>query len=168
MTGALSQTARPRYAIVNMINRLFPVGITIRKHTASATGPRHLETGAWGEEVAAGHLAAKGYKILGRRVKAGLRGELDIVTRSPEGVLVFVEVKARADESFGRPFAAVDRRKQRALSRAAWTHLNKLRPRPDYFRFDVVEVIGSPDRGEPVVRHIENAFSLMGSKRLRW
>lgn len=129
--------------------------------------PDRSATGRWGEEVAERHLTGKKYTVLGRRVRIR-RDELDLVVRSPEGVLVFVEVKTRASEVYGRPFFAIDRRKKRALSRAAWNYLVKVRPRPEYFRFDVVEVVGSPGGGQPVVRHIEQAFSLMGRKRWRW
>lgn len=132
------------------------------------TLPAHLRSGEWGEGVAERHLKNSGYRILGRRVVVGKRDELDLVARSPADVLVFVEVKTRADESFGRPFSAVDRRKRKALSRAAWKYLNKLKPKPNYFRFDVVEVIGTPETKEPIVRHIENAFSLCGKKRISW
>lgn len=131
-------------------------------------GPRHLRTGEWGERVAERHLKKSGFRIVGRRVVVGVRDELDLIAESPQGALVFVEVKTRADETFGRPFSAVDRRKRKALSRAAWRYLTRLRPRPEYFRFDVVEVIGSPERGNPDVRHIENAFSLCGKKRINW
>lgn len=126
------------------------------------------EIGAWGEQVAEDFLKAKRYVILGRRVRVGPRDELDLITRSPEEVFVFVEVKTRANERFGRPFAAVDARKRRALSRAAWRYLKKVRPRPRHFRFDVIEVIGGPGSGAPVVRHIEAAFSMMGKKRWSW
>jgi len=128
----------------------------------------HLLVGEWGEEQAERWLRAKGYRVLGRRVKVGLRDELDLVMRSPEQVLVFVEVKTRADEEFGRPFAAIDQRKRKALSRAAWTYMKRMHPKPAYFRFDVVEVIGTPEQSAPVVRHIENAFSLLGRKRISW
>jgi putative endonuclease len=121
--------------------------------------------GVWGEHVAEKHLVSKRYKILGRRVRVGPRDELDLIARSPEEVLVFVEVKTRADERYGRPFAAVDARKRRALSRAAWRYLKRVRPRPHYFRFDVIEVIGGPGSANPVVRHIEAGFSMMGRKR---
>jgi putative endonuclease len=123
------------------------------------------EIGVWGEQVAENHLLKKHYKILGRRVRVGPRDELDLIARSPQDVLVFVEVKTRADERHGRPFAAVDARKRRALSRAAWRYLKRQHPRPRYFRFDVVEVIGGPGSADPVVRHIEAGFSMMGRKR---
>lgn len=130
-------------------------------------GPAHLRAGEWGEQQAERLLRSKGWTILGRRVRVGRRDELDLVARAG-GVLVFVEVKTRRAEDFGRPFSAVDRAKRRCLSRAAYGYLRALRERPEYFRFDVVEVVGEPGGAEPVIRHIENAFQLEGGYRLPW
>ncbi len=136
---------------------------------ASAPRPESHRAGAWGEQTAADFLRHKGYRILGRNVRFGSRRELDLVARSPAPeTLVFVEVKTRRDESFGRPFSAVDRAKRRALGRAAMRYLLRLQPKPARIRFDVVEVVGSPDGPPPVVRHIENAFSLGPDYRLPW
>jgi putative endonuclease len=120
---------------------------------------RHLATGVWGEAVAERALRQKGYRILGRRVAFGPREELDLVARDRD-VLVFVEVKTRRSEDFGRPAEAVDRAKRHVLSRAAVRYLRRLHdPRID-FRFDVVEVVGEEGDPAPVVRHIEDAFAL--------
>lgn len=124
-----------------------------------AKKPAHLRTGEWGERLAARQLERKGLKILGRRVRVGRRDELDLVARDG-ATLVFVEVKTRASEAFGRGFDAIDARKRKALSRAARRYLQKLKQRPEYYRFDVVEVVGSPDAGEPEIRHIPHAFSI--------
>jgi len=134
----------------------------------SSESPAHLRSGLWGEEMAERYLIKKHYKIIGRRVKVGKRDELDLVTRSPGDVLVFVEVKTRADERFGRPFCAVNRRKRKNLSRAALRYMMRLKSKPDYFRLDVIEVIGTAELNSPVVRHIENAFPLSGNKRVPW
>lgn len=117
------------------------------------------QTGLWGEREAEYHLKAKGYKILGRRLRIGPRDEIDLVARSGDA-LVFIEIKTRADETFGRPFAAVDRSKRFRLARAALRYLKRLETQPANFRFDVVEIIGNPNGPKPVIRHIENAFPL--------
>lgn len=116
-------------------------------------------TGVWGERLASRMLAAKGYRILGSRVRVGRRDELDLVARHGD-VLVFVEVKTRGTEEFGRPISSVNGAKRRALSRAAIGYLRRLRQKPPYFRFDVVEVVGAEGSGDPLLRHIENAFTL--------
>jgi putative endonuclease len=115
--------------------------------------------GLWGEKLAERFLMRKGYKILGRRVRIGLRDEIDLVVRDGE-TLVFVEVKTKRTESFGRPLAAVDRAKRRVQSRAAVRYLKRIKSPPVNFRFDVVEVVGREGDPDPAVRHIEKAFPL--------
>ncbi len=122
--------------------------------------PEHLKTGVWGEQVAADVLKRNGYKILGQRVRIGTRDELDLVARDGE-CLVFVEVKTRGSEMYGRPFSSVDRKKRHTLSRGAIRYLQRLKNPRVSFRFDVVEVIGHPDATTPPeIRHIRNAFPL--------
>lgn len=130
--------------------------------------PDHLRAGLWGERIAERELRRKGYRILGRRVRFGPREELDLVVGDGKD-LVFVEVKTRASEDFGRPLDAVSRDKQQLLVRAAWGYLRRMgKRRPDYIRFDVVEVIGREEDGAPKVNHIENAFSPGPELRLPW
>ena len=135
---------------------------TVKRLLFSGTSPDtadHPSTGYWGEAQAERTLRQKGYAILGRRVRVGRRDELDLIARDG-AVLVFVEVKTRKSETFGRPNAAVNRAKRHYLSRAAVRYLKHLQDPPDAFRFDVVEVIGTMDTPAPLIRHIENAFPL--------
>ena len=120
---------------------------------------RQLRAGVWGEQQAERFLKAKGYTILGRRVRLSVRDELDLVARDG-AVLVFVEVKTRKSEDFGAPVAAVDRAKRQALSRAGMRYLRRIKFPPVSFRFDVVEVVGEEGDPAPLIRHIENAFPL--------
>lgn len=122
-------------------------------------------TGRWGERQAERALRKRGYGILGRRVRVGDRDEIDLVARDGN-VLVFVEVKTRETEDFGRPLSAVDTRKRQVLSRAAVRYLKQLKRPPQFFRFDVVEVVGGVETGNPAIRHIENAFDLDRRYRL--
>lgn len=120
---------------------------------------RNDDTGKWGEQVAERLLRGKGYRILGRRVRVAGRDEIDLVARDGR-VLVFVEVKTRASERYGRPLAAVDRHKRQVTSRAAMRYMRKLKDPDIMFRFDVVEVIGSAQDDSPRVRHVEEAYPL--------
>lgn len=130
--------------------------------------PTHLRAGLWGERLAERHLRKKGYRIIGRRVRFGPRLELDLVARDGED-LVFIEVKTRATEDFGRPLDSVTVEKRQRIVGAAWQYLRRLgRRRPDYFRFDVVEIVGSRRRPDPEIRHIENAFSPGAELRVPW
>src|SRR5438094_2340784 len=78
--------------------------------------PQHLRRGARGEKLACRFLRRNGYKILYRNFKGRSGGEIDVVCRDRD-TLVFVEVKTRTREDFGRPIASVDREKQKRISR---------------------------------------------------
>lgn len=114
------------------------------------------DSGLWGEELAVLFLKQKKYRILGQRIRPNRRDELDIVARK-ENILVFIEVKTRASEQYGAPVAAVNRHKRHTLNRAAAAYMRRLGNPKVIFRFDVIEVVGSPGH-EPHIRHIENAF----------
>lgn len=119
--------------------------------------PRSAAVGAWGEMKAAAFLKSNGFKILGRNVRPDKHDEIDIVARTGQ-TLVFVEVKTRRREDFGRPAMAVDKDKRHALNRAAAAYLRKAKYPDLYYRFDVIEVLGQPEEGDPVIRHLDDAF----------
>jgi putative endonuclease len=127
----------------------------------------HLQSGCWGERQAVRLLRKKRYKIRGKNVRVGRHDELDIVAEQ-RGVIVFVEVKTRRNENFGRPITADNRENRKRLSRAAVNYLRDRKLQPDHIRFDVIEVIGQPDGVTPEIRHIENAFPLDSAYRLWW
>lgn len=118
----------------------------------------HIALGRAGEKSAADYLRKNGHKILYRNFRAPHGGEVDLVCRDKRhDELVFVEVKTRNCEDFGRPLDAVDRKKRRLILRGAMTWLRMLDMPDITFRFDVVEVVMDKP---PEIRHIENAFSL--------
>jgi putative endonuclease len=139
-------------SIVDLSNRW-------RSHfSRSRKSPEHLRRGRRGEKVAARFLRGNGYKILYRNFRGSSGGEIDLVCRDGD-TLVFVEVKTRSREDFGRPLDAVDRDKQRRISRGGLAWL-RLLDNPDiFFRFDVVEVI-IDDTSKPRFELIKNAFEL--------
>jgi len=115
--------------------------------------------GARGEKAAARYLRRKGYKILLKNFRSG-KAEVDIVARHKDW-LVFVEVKTRETEEFGAPSEAVQRDKQRNLSKAAVDYLRLLGNPRIHFRFDIVEVVQRKGVRRPDdIRLIENAFDL--------
>jgi putative endonuclease len=111
--------------------------------------------GAEGEERAARFLAARGYCVVGRNVRAG-GVELDLVATRGR-LVVFVEVKTRRSRAAGAPEEAVDFRKRERLTRGAlaWLAANG---RPGMrARFDVIACEWDAERGW-CLRHWENAF----------
>lgn len=99
------------------------------------------KTGAAGEERALDYLTEQGLRLVERNFLCKV-GEIDLVMR--EGaVLVFVEVRARADNRHGGAAASITHAKQRRLVRAAQLYLQRWRS-PPACRIDVVAI----DAGE--------------------
>ena len=130
-----------------------------RWHIGRSTAlPEHLRRGALGEKLAVRFLRKQRYKILYRNFRGLSGGEIDIVCRDDD-TLVFVEVKTRGTEDFGRPFESIAPDQKRRISRGALAWLRMLDNPDILFRFDVVEVIIVRDR-EPRIELIRNAFTL--------
>jgi putative endonuclease len=109
-----------------------------------------------GEEHAARYLRSRGYRVRERNFRAR-SGEVDIVSEHL-GALVFVEVKARSSEEFGEPREGVTSRKQRRIARAAAAYIASRDKRERVMRFDVVEVLLTPEGRVEKVDVIEGAF----------
>ena len=112
--------------------------------------------GNQGEEEVARWLRGQGYRILASQYRCRF-GEIDLIARSREGVLCFVEVKTRANSRFAAPREAVTPAKQRKLRTAAECYLAQTGQGECLCRFDVAEVFPAPE-GEPAINYITNAF----------
>ncbi len=110
------------------------------------------EKGKRGEALAERYLKAQGYEVLQHRYRKR-NGEIDLICQQ-EDTLVFVEVKARTDTQYGTPAEAVNRRKQQALTLAAFAYMQQQGKLESPSRFDVVEV--NLSNGQ--IRHIKDAF----------
>ncbi|MBA3392027.1 MAG: YraN family protein [Deltaproteobacteria bacterium] len=99
-----------------------------------------LQAGAHAESLATRVLLDRGYRIVERnyRIKAG---ELDVVARDGD-ILVFVEVRSRADGNHGEASEMVHRGKRRQVSRVAAHYLEARQPQFEECRFDVVAITG--------------------------
>lgn len=121
---------------------------------ARVTHQRQL-LGLVGEDLAARALQDRGYAILERRYRTN-RGEIDIVAQDGE-TLVFVEVKARADQEFGSAAECVTSAKQRRVARMAVEYLAVHQLKDRACRFDVV-AIDFALSGDPQVTVYPGAF----------
>ncbi|MDQ0949354.1 putative endonuclease [Streptomyces phaeochromogenes] len=109
--------------------------------------------GKYGEDLAARRLTESGMKVLQRNWRSGRAGEIDIVARDGDA-LVVCEVKTRRTGTFEHPMAAVTPVKAQRLRGLAerWLQEHGGAP-PGGVRIDVVGVL-LPDRGAPVVEHV--------------
>ena len=128
--------------------------------------------GNYGERVALQYLHSVGMHIietnytLHRQPKSSKRkyspdskgtilGEIDIVAQEGD-TLVFVEVKWRSNDRFGRPVEAVTQAKQRRLRLLGEAYIIAEKPHFNKARFDVIGIVGFHPYLK--VEHIRNAF----------
>lgn len=112
--------------------------------------------GELGERIAERWLRARGWRVVQRRFRSGHR-DIDLVVEQ-DGLVAFVEVKARRGDQFGGPVEAVDWRKQRELGRSARVWIDRHGRHREAYRFDVIGVLVAGERVR--IRHVENAFVL--------
>ncbi len=114
------------------------------------------KTAIEGENAACEYLKKQGYEIVERNYSCPI-GEIDVIARDRDGVVVFVEVKTRNGTEYGLPEDSVGYAKRRKIILTAqyWAGAHG-RECKKGFRFDVISVL----RGEP--RHTVNAFDAYG------
>ena len=112
--------------------------------------------GELGERIAERWLRRQGWRVVQRRFRSGRR-DIDLVVER-DGLVAFVEVKARRGDRFGDPVEAVNWKKQRELGRSARVWIDRHGRAPEAYRFDVIGVLVAGPRVR--VRHVENAFPL--------
>lgn len=112
--------------------------------------------GRWGEKRSQRFLKRKGLKTLTRNFSCNA-GEIDLIMVAPDRTIVFVEVRTRADESFGSAESSITSAKKAKLLRTAryFLTIHDINDRP--FRFDVVAIVLGP-KGTVQIRHYKNAF----------
>jgi putative endonuclease len=113
--------------------------------------------GRFGEWAALAWLLVRGYRLRDRNWRGG-GGEIDLIVERRREI-VFVEVKTRSSDLFGGAIAAVNRDKQRMLSRVSAAYLSAHRLWQQPCRFDIITV--EQRRRFPFwrIRHYRNAFS---------
>jgi putative endonuclease len=114
------------------------------------------ELGELGERIAERWLRERGWRVVQRRFRSGHR-DIDLVVEQ-DGLVAFVEVKARNGDRFGDPVAAVNWKKQKELGRSAKVWVARHGKKGEAYRFDVFGVLVD---GKVVrVRHVPDAFTL--------
>lgn len=103
-----------------------------------------LSLGAWGEARAAEYLLSQRMEILDRNWRHGRLGEIDLVARDGDW-LVVVEVKTRRNRWYGAPVEAVTDTKLLRLRQLAGAWLREHpKIRPSRIRIDVIGIDVDP------------------------
>ncbi|NNE48269.1 MAG: YraN family protein [Rhodothermales bacterium] len=119
------------------------------------------QLGQRGESIAAEYLEQKGIRVLDRNYRFE-RNEIDLVCFDPDGhdagvgEIVFVEVKTRSGDAFGRPEEAVTPEKRDRIVAASRAYLYEKKLEGAACRFDVVSII-MRDVGADI-DHFKDAF----------
>lgn len=119
------------------------------------------QVGAWGEAIAAKHLADHGYVLRDRNWRHG-HGELDLIAERG-GDIVFVEVRTRRTHAFGAPEETLGSRKRATLIATAQAYLETHALEDAQWQIDVIAI--DLDAHNVVTRldHIECAVEMTQS-----
>lgn len=112
------------------------------------------DIGDKGEEIAKQYLEEHGYDILETNWRYS-RAEIDIIAMDGE-VLVFVEVKTRSYDYYGKPEESVGRKKELLMADAGAAYMRQIGHEWE-IRFDIVSVL-VPKSGKPKIEHFPDAF----------
>ncbi len=112
------------------------------------------EFGILAEQLAQKEYIKNGYKILKNNYRTR-HGEIDIIA-AKDNYIVFIEVKARAQNSIASPIEFVNYAKQKKIILAAQHYLMCTKDSTSFVRFDVVGVVKNKNYELQI---IENAFS---------
>jgi putative endonuclease len=122
-----------------------------------AQRPTTKALGDSGEQRALDYLNARGLMLVARNFKTPGRGggEVDLIMRSSDGTLVFVEVRQRKSAQFGGAAASISPTKRRRIIFAAQHYISRL-PRIPPCRFDVLTLQG--DGQDAQIEWLQAAF----------
>ncbi len=115
---------------------------------------KHLETGRYGEALAVAFLKKKGFRILETNWRFS-KAEIDIIAKEKE-VLVFVEVKTRSSDFFGKPEDFITKRKEQLIADAASIYMKKIGHDWE-IRFDIISIL-LKNQKDYSIEHFEDAF----------
>lgn len=112
------------------------------------------EIGRMGERIAREYLLAQGYTLVEQNWRKG-RAEIDIIAKEGD-LLVFVEVKTRSTEDFGRPETFISPRKAELLAAGAAAYMEAINYEWE-IRFDVISII-LDEGGSHRLEHLKDSF----------
>jgi len=115
-------------------------------------------SGRYGEWLGRKFLKSKGFSIRSTnwRNPKDRRLEIDVVCIKA-GILVFVEIRARSELALVNGFHSINPRKKKSLLRAFKSYLSEMKPFPEHYRFDIIEIdLPMSKDADPQIFHHEN------------
>lgn len=117
----------------------------------------NYRSGKAGEGIAAEYLKKKGYEIVEQNFRTRY-GELDLVCTKGKR-LIFVEVKLKIGEDYGKPEEMISENKVRKIMRTAESYLvmrRKIVRKYEGLRIDVVAIVMGEGGETTRISHYEN------------
>ena len=118
----------------------------------------NLKIGNLGEDIARQYLKRKGYVIIEYNHR-NKYAEIDLITRKRK-TLIFVEVRTKTNEQFGRPEESIDKKKIYRLIRNAKAYLGKMHYE-GLARIDAVCIVLSEEGTCRRITHYENISQMI-------
>lgn len=118
---------------------------------------QNFEIGKLGEDIARKHLLSKNYKIVTSNFKTKF-GEIDVIALK-DNVLVFVEVKLKIGDFFGKPEEMINPHKMFQVQSTAENFLQnnqKLAKSVESYRIDAICIVLNQNKEVERVDHYEN------------
>ncbi|MCB9296374.1 MAG: YraN family protein [Lewinellaceae bacterium] len=115
---------------------------------------RHNDLGRTGETLARRYLEGQGYRILEANWRYR-RSEIDLVAMDGP-ILVFVEVKTRGTDVFGKPEEFVTARKEKLMVDAAIAYMESIGHDWE-LRFDIIAILYRSET-DYQLEHFPDAF----------
>ncbi len=117
------------------------------------------DLGKWGEDCAAEYMEQHGWYIRHRNWQKK-HHEIDLVCIDEDStILLFIEVKTRTSEIWGKPDDAIDFEKKNNTIKAAKAYILDFHLQHLEVRYDTINVVGTPETGCDII-HKENAFDV--------
>lgn len=114
----------------------------------------NLEIGQVGEGIAKRYLKKKGYSIIEQNCR-NKYGEIDLICQDKDAI-VFVEVKTRIGEQFGRPEDSLDKNKLYRLAKNAQAYIAKKGCNMISYRIDAICIVLEQNNKLKRINHYEN------------
>ena len=115
----------------------------------------HIKLGELGEDLVVEFLELTQHEILERNWRSG-RAEVDIIAKTNDGTMLFVEVKTRTCLDFGPGSQSIGERKKQLILDAAVVYCNLKKHEAD-LRFDIANVFIN-EKDEVILEYAPDAF----------